>query len=270
MRRKAFSLIELLVVIAVIAILAAILLPVFFRAKIQNRRASDITNMMSIQQAMHLYKTDQGGFPPLLIQAAEYNGNMLRRVGEVKRGFLYKSSINDISVFHSAAATISDESMTVQACWPTVDSRGTGPQETQFKGPNDLVVYTDLAFNFDPASLNGQNPGDPVEFYAYDNYDIGRSFNPNCASPAGFELRYILFWTTMGQQGGGPSDNQRQLGYRDPKEDTIITWNNYFQETEGSPPQPKRTKDTIVLMLSGTAKPVDGKDIYERSWRFGQ
>jgi prepilin-type N-terminal cleavage/methylation domain-containing protein len=270
MRRKAFSLIELLVVIAVIAILAAILLPVFFRAKVQARRTSDIVNMKSIQQALHLYKTDQGGFPPMLIQAAEYNGNMLRRVGEVKRGFLYKSRINDITVFHSEGDQNSDESLTVQACWPTIDSRANGPQETQFKGPNDLVVYTDLAFNFDPGPLNGQNPGDPVEFYAYDNYDIGRSFNPNCASPAGYELRYVLFWTTMGQQGGGPSDNQRQLGYRDPKEDTIITWNNYFQDTESPSGPPERTKDTIVLMLSGTAKPVDGKDIYERSWRFGQ
>jgi prepilin-type N-terminal cleavage/methylation domain-containing protein len=270
MRRKAFSLVELLVVIAVIAILAAILLPIFFRAKEQNRRASDITNMMSIQQAMHLYKADQGGFPPMLIQAAEYSGNMLRRVSEVKRGFLFKSRIDDISVFHSKAATISDEDVTVQACWPTQDARASGPQETQFKGPGDLVIYTDLAYNFNPAPLNGQSPDDPVEFYAYDNYDIGPSFNPNCASPDGFELRYVLFWTTMGQQGGGPSDNQRQLGYPDPKEDTIITWNNFFQDTEGSPQQPKRSKDTIVLMLNGTAKPMDGRDVYERSWRFGQ
>jgi len=270
MRRKAFTLVELLVVIAVIAILAAILLPVFFRAKVQAKRTSDITNMMSIQQALHLYKTDQGGFPPLLIQAAEYNGTMLRRVSQVTRGFLFKGRINDITVFHSEGSNASDESATVQACWPSVDPRANGPQETQFKGPGDLVVYTDLAFNFNPAPLNGQNPNDPVEFYAYDNYDIGPSLNPNCASPDGFELRYVLFWTTMGQQGGGPSDNQRQLGYRDPREDTIITWNNFFQETDGSPALPMHTKDTIVLMLNGTAKPVDGRDLYERSWRFGQ
>lgn len=270
MRRKAFTLIELLVVIAVIAILAAILLPVFFRAKVQAKRATDITNMASIQRALQMYKTDQGGFPPMLIQAAEYNGNMVRRISEVQRGFLYKSRINDVTVFHSDGDPTSDMSTTVQACWPTKDARASGPQETQFRGPNDLVIYTDLAYNFNPGPLNGQNPSDPVEFYAYDSYDIGPSFNPACASTGGFELRYVLFWTTMGQQGGGPSDNQRQLGYRDPKEDTIITWNNFFQDTDGSSGLPKRAKDTIVLMLSGTAKPVDGRDMYERSWRYGQ
>ena len=132
-----------------------------------------------------------------------------------------------------------------------------------------MALYTDLAFNFNPNPLNGQNPGDPVEYYAYDSYDVGPSFNPQCASPDGMEIRYILFWTQMGQQGGGPSDNQRQLGYRDPKEDTIITWNNYFQkEADGG--LPGHSADTIVLYLSGTAKPEDGRNVYERSWRYGQ
>jgi prepilin-type N-terminal cleavage/methylation domain-containing protein len=270
MRRKGFSLVELLVVIAVIAILAAILLPVFFRSKIQAKRTSDITNMSSIQRALHLYKTDQGGFPPLLIQAAEYNGNVLKRISEVQRGFLYKGKVDDISVFHSEGASREDMADTVQACWPMRDARAQGPQETQFKGPADLVIYTDLASNFNPGPLNGQNPGDPVEFYAYDNYDIGPSFNPQCASPDRYELRYVLFWTTMGQQGGGPSDNQRQLGYRDPKENTVVTWNTFFQDTEGSPALPTRTNDTIVLLLSGTARPVEGRQVYERSWRYGQ
>lgn len=268
MRRKAFTLVELLVVIAVIAILAAILLPVFFRAKVQTKRTSDATNMASIQRALNLYKTDQGGFPPLLLQVAEYDGNILRRLSEIRRGYLYKSRVDDLSVFHSEGATDTDMSRTVQACWPTIDARATTPQETQFKGPNDLVVYTDLAFNFNPAPLNGQSPSDPAEFYAYDGYDIAPTLNPNCA--ADYELRYILFWTTMGQQGGGPTDNQRQLGYRDPKEDTIITWNTFFQDTDGTPAIPKRSSDTIVLMLNGTAKAVDGRDVFDRSWRYGQ
>jgi prepilin-type N-terminal cleavage/methylation domain-containing protein len=262
MRQKAFSLVELLVVIAVIAILAAILLPVFFRAKVQAKRTADVTNMASIARALSLYKNDQGGHPPLLIQAAEYNGNMLKRISEVQRGFLYKRNVDDVTVFHSEADPTGDMSRTVEACWPNRDARATGANETQFKGPSDTAVYTDLAFNFNPAPLNGQNPSDPVEFYAYDSYDIGPSFNQACAS--GFELRYVLFWTTMGQNGGGPTDNLRQLGYRDAREDTIVTWNTWYQD------EPNHSKDTIVLYLSGTARPEDGRDVYERSWRFGQ
>jgi len=268
MRQKAFSLVELLVVIAVIAILAAILLPVFFRAKVQAKRTADITHMASIARALGLYRNDQGGHPPLLIQAAEYNGNMIRRISEVQRGFLYKRNIDDVTVFHSEGDPSADMVRTVEACWPTRDARATGVTETQFKGPADMVVYTDLAYNFNPGPLNGANPGDAVEFYAYDSYDIGPSLNPQCASSDGMELRYVLFWTTMGHGGGGPSDNQRQLGYRDPSENTVVTWNTWFQDDNGG--VPTNSKDTIVLYLSGTAKPEDGRSVYERSWRFGQ
>ncbi|MEO7453194.1 MAG: prepilin-type N-terminal cleavage/methylation domain-containing protein [Fimbriimonadales bacterium] len=268
MRQKAFSLVELLVVIAVIAILAAILLPVFFRAKIQAKRTADITNMAAIARALSLYKSDQGGHPPLLVQAAEYNGNMLKRIEQVQRGFLFKRNIDDVTVLHSQGDPNEDQAATVEACWPTRDATASGPSQVQFKGPGDLVRYTDLAFNFNPGPLNGQNPGDPVEFYAYDSYDIGPSFNPQCASADGMELRYVLFWTQMGQGGGGPSDNPRQLGYRDQPEDTIITWNTYFQDETTAPLD--NSKDTIVLYLSGTARPEDGRGIYERSWRYGQ
>jgi len=42
---KAFTLIELLVVIAIIAILAAILFPVFAQAKLAAKKTSDLSNL---------------------------------------------------------------------------------------------------------------------------------------------------------------------------------------------------------------------------------
>ncbi len=47
-RRNGFTLIELLVVIAIIAILAAILFPVFARARENARRASCMSNLKQI------------------------------------------------------------------------------------------------------------------------------------------------------------------------------------------------------------------------------
>jgi prepilin-type N-terminal cleavage/methylation domain-containing protein/prepilin-type processing-associated H-X9-DG protein len=55
---KGFTLIELLVVIAIIAILAAILFPVFAQARTKARQAADLSNMRQLGLAMIMYAED--------------------------------------------------------------------------------------------------------------------------------------------------------------------------------------------------------------------
>lgn len=57
-RRKGFTLIELLVVIAIIAILAAILFPVFAKAREKARQSSCISNVKQIMTAVNMYSQD--------------------------------------------------------------------------------------------------------------------------------------------------------------------------------------------------------------------
>jgi len=63
-RRKGFTLIELLVVIAIIAILAAMLFPVFARARESARKIQCLSNVKNIALAVQIYLTDYDRFPP--------------------------------------------------------------------------------------------------------------------------------------------------------------------------------------------------------------
>src|SRR5579872_2787695 len=69
--RRGFTLIELLVVIAIIAILAAILFPVFARAREQARKASCISNMKQLGLAALMYTQDYDEtWPTMYLEAA--------------------------------------------------------------------------------------------------------------------------------------------------------------------------------------------------------
>ena len=78
MKNRAFTLIELLVVIAIIAILAAILFPVFLTARASARRAECLSNIGQLARAMLLYSADYGGrLPPNCVYLANDHVNII-------------------------------------------------------------------------------------------------------------------------------------------------------------------------------------------------
>lgn len=62
--KKAFTLIELLVVIAIIAILAAILFPVFAQAKLAAKRTASLSNIKQVGTAVQIYLADYDDILP--------------------------------------------------------------------------------------------------------------------------------------------------------------------------------------------------------------
>ncbi len=68
--KRAFTLIELLVVIAIIAILAAILFPVFAQAKAAAKRTADLSNVKNIALGLTVYTTDSDDCVPPMMQGS--------------------------------------------------------------------------------------------------------------------------------------------------------------------------------------------------------
>lgn len=63
----AFTLIELLVVIAIIAILAAILFPVFAQAKLAAKKTADLSNLKQLGTALEMYTADADDSYPITV-----------------------------------------------------------------------------------------------------------------------------------------------------------------------------------------------------------
>jgi prepilin-type N-terminal cleavage/methylation domain-containing protein/prepilin-type processing-associated H-X9-DG protein len=100
--RRGFTLIELLVVIAIIAILAAILFPVFAQAREAARKSSCLSNLKQIGTAVAMYNQDFDGIYPMVRYAT--GGNHLTWKQEIypytKNAGIYhcpSNSINQIS-----------------------------------------------------------------------------------------------------------------------------------------------------------------------------
>ena len=291
--RNAFTLIELLVVIAIIGILAAIIFPVYAQAKKSAYKSSDLSNMNSLRSAIQLYKADQGAFPPALLgYVSTYensNGGTNIVPPNAIRGALYPKRVESLSVFRPALDKIADNlgtspynaaaggtsPLVTPAIWPSVAAAysyaGTNDSTKQLLGPGDLVHHKTL-------DAGGNCVLVPSYYYRISGYDVAPASN---APGAKMETHYQLFWsayaisTSMGGTStadqacpadalGSGSDTPRQLGYTDPPETTVVTWNPFFRDyTNGAP---IHQKQDLVLFLAGNARPMDSANVATQAW----
>lgn len=271
--KKGFTLIELLVVIAIIGILAGIAFPVFARAKESAYRSSDLSNMNAIRTALQLYRADQGAYPPAILgYASAYDGSTptLSTVIPADQvvGALYPKRIDALSTLRPAyvrpsSAKLENEFST--AVWPPNASAGSDENTGQRFGPEQVVqrcVNNTTVSNY---------------YYKLSGFDAAQVPVPGGNGLKRTELRYSLFWTryavpvdpcnpVVGAGLGSSADEPRQLGYTDPPDTTVVTWDSFFRDYTGDG-IPDKTKKDIVLFLGGSAKPFDSSMVASQSWQ---
>lgn len=154
--QRGFTLMELLVVIAIIGILAALLLPVFSKAKNQAAKTSDLNNLKQIMVAVHVYASDDGDVMPPP-NWDDGHGN--------RTGWLYKPS---------PATTNSSFDVKTGLLWPTLlnpklyfcpmDGRGTAgfedrPQQISSYAMNGAVIGYDFDV-YPPVKISAMQAAD--------------------------------------------------------------------------------------------------------------
>lgn len=129
--KKAFTLIELLVVIAIIAILAAILFPVFAQAKMAAKKTADLNNTKQIGIAIQLYIADSDDVFPPSNHRINDDGNF-----EVHWSWMVLPYMKNEKIFVSPADKIGGWAPTA---WdPALNNRGAGVPGPQ-AGHNEWV-----------------------------------------------------------------------------------------------------------------------------------
>ena len=151
--KKAFTLIELLVVIAIIAILAAILFPVFARARENARRSSCQSNLKQIALGFKQYTQDYDELYVKFDTVAGTNGGMQYWAGALQP--YLKSS----QIFQCPSETESPSAPATAAStdyfYNTVVS---GNNETLFNNSANTVLLTEGTGNINIDSATASSP----------------------------------------------------------------------------------------------------------------
>lgn len=161
-KRKGFTLIELLVVIAIIAILAAILFPVFAQAREAARKSSCASNLRQLGFALNMYAQDyEGGYPLHYTSAPSYTsgcywfGCVNSGTLDKNQGLLYPYIKNhQVNLCPSFKANFKYNGATggygynwVYLCSNTATGNygDIAVYEAQINRPTDTIAFTDTA-----------------------------------------------------------------------------------------------------------------------------
>jgi len=241
-KQHGFTLIELLTVIAIIAILAAILLPVFGRAREQGRRTSCMSNLHQIALAMKMYKQDCRGYPldwPETVAGhrpfytgSRWYGNDSKTQPGYGIATLYPDYVPNLRVFNCPNNDETD---------PKFSNGVDGKDYAHWIGDGDKNNYR---------HFNSYDGTDPLFVISGDE--------ELTAHGSAYKYRRRP-WATDAYTGGSAvisrDQAKRMLIWRNPSEDTVITWCSQHRADPYSG-TPRSGDLDLIVYLDGSTKTV--------------
>jgi len=209
--RQGFTLIELLVVISIIAIITAILFPVFAQAREKGRQTSCLSNLQQIGLADAQYSED---FNETLVPS--YNGpdtSWLGYAGNQRWMDLLYPYVRSVQVFDCPN---DKNTMNAYKYNPGGGIPGTPAALISFYSPGSYAInnaYWDRSDGVYPPTSQGDNKKDPVRLLAdlqhpatTIHYSDFASYLPQLA--AGQAYAPEIAWPNQSGTGPGPNANQ--------------------------------------------------------------
>jgi len=163
MPKRAFTLIELLVVIAIIAILAAILFPVFAQAKAAAKKTACLSNSKQQILGALMYASDFDDVSPVIQYTNTYNvapPNADRAIGQLIMPYM-----KNLDIFKSPMDAAGDNERITDGMPYTPASHGT-PDLQQLQREFNLTIKSDYGLNAQYFSMMLADPTTPTNFRA--------------------------------------------------------------------------------------------------------
>lgn len=239
-RRSGFSLVELLTVIAIIAILAAIIFPVMGMVKERARQTGCMTNIKQIGMGLNMFKTDNRRYPVALVPAVS-GANFPAAKSDA--GLMGEYVKGGAAVFHCPSSKVTNTSITLEQ------------------------------------NVGVASGATPIRVYQYNSYEGWTNYAGTL-----LEQHYCIDWWKGAAgvpQGGMDStytadgntdvvDYKRQLKFRNPPDDTVVTWcSNHETREFGTNGNVTSVRGkSIVLFLSGECLQMDAAKVYKSRWRI--
>ena len=280
-RRDGYTLMELLTVIAIISVLAGLIFPVASSAKRRARQAQCMNNMYQIFTAIKQFQLDEHRYPEFIAGPVQWNtGTAVAPVIvyadsgtlvplEYHTGMMYGSTGGNgrqVALFPEYIPSIA----TLKCPFTDLNGDDNRKYTTGAMGDPPVAVPQDIVDDPMFTVLSGTNAtralgvngteSDAFSLYKYSSYDYQK--------PPGMtidEVHYSVMWSNAALTD---PNVPRQLKWRTPPEETVVTWCSHHRSSDSSTGVPQTSSKDICLFLDGHVKQVPslGMEPFTNGW----